>query len=433
MATFKAIVFSSTNHVKNDGTSNIKIRVYHNEDSQYLPTQFYIPPEYLLKSGDVSQDWPEADMLNFEIGEIIQKYRRNALKLGSSKLAQMTCKDLKKYLQIVSEPDGESIDFVTFSKAVISETTKKKTAAWYDVAVNAICWFYGKEIIDVKEITSSKLNQFKKRLQESGIREKPLEPGSINNYLRALRSLFNKCKLHYNDDDLGLIRIPHDPFARLDIPEYTRKRKNIGIDEMKKIRDSSYETERENIGRDVFIMLFYLMGINATDLFNLQPPVDGRIQYERSKTNTTGNKHGFVLSIRIEPELQRLFEKYSQDGFLSVLKSRYADSYAMIKAVNQGLKKISEKHEISKVTTNWARHTWASLARNKAGVSKADIDFCLGHVSNDHKMADIYIDIDYSIFDKNNRLVLDLILDKKPDEKKSTKNHLRVAYLKNTV
>ena len=168
------------------------------------------------------------------------------------------------------------------------------------------------------------------------------------------------------------------------------------------------------------------MGINATDLFNLQPPVDGRIQYERSKTNTTGNKHGFVLSIRIEPELQRLFEKYSQDGFLSVLKSRYADSYAMIKAVNQRLKKISEKHEISKVTTNWARHTWASLARNKAGASKADIDFCLGHVSNDHKMADIYIDIDYSIFDKANRKVLDLLVEKNISKKSKT-FHLRVV------
>lgn len=63
-----------------------------------------------------------------------------------------------------------------------------------------------------------------------------------------------------------------------------------------------------------------------------------------------------------------------------------------------------------------SRHTWASLARNKAGVPKADIDFCLGHVNNDYKMADIYIDIDYSICDKANRAVLDLL--QKKEEKK---------------
>lgn len=81
-----------------------------------------------------------------------------------------------------------------------------------------------------------------------------------------------------------------------------------------------------------------------------------------------------------------------------------------MKAVNKGLEVISNELNLGvKVTTNWARHSWATIARNKAGVPKADIDFCLGHVNNDHKMADIYIDIDYSIFDKSNRLVLNLL------------------------
>ena len=41
----------------------------------------------------------------------------------------------------------------------------------------------------------------------------------------------------------------------------------------------------------------------------------------------------------------------------------------------------------------------------------------LGHVNNDYKMADIYIDIDYSICDKANRAVLDLL--QKKEEKKT--------------
>ena len=89
-----------------------------------------------------------------------------------------------------------------------------------------------------------------------------------------------------------------------------------------------------------------------------------------------------------------------------------------MRAINSGLKDICLNLEIDfKVTTNWARHSWASLARNKAGVPKADIDFCLGHVNNDYKMADIYIDIDYSICDKANRAVLDLLQEK--EEKKA--------------
>ena len=44
MATFKAIVFQTGRHIKQDGTSNIKIRIYHNRESQYIATSYYIRP-----------------------------------------------------------------------------------------------------------------------------------------------------------------------------------------------------------------------------------------------------------------------------------------------------------------------------------------------------------------------------------------------------
>ena len=248
------------------------------------------------------------------------------------------------------------------------------------------------------------------QLQKKGPKKKPLEPGAVNNYIRAIRALYNKAKLHYNDEDIEIVRIANDPFSKLKIPQYRRKRKNILIDELKKIRDGKYISERENIAQDIFMMQFYLMGININDLYLLKPPVNGRLNYERSKT-ITDDKENFILSIKIEPELQRIINKYSDDGFLSVIKNRYCNSYNFMKAVNKGMKKISEGISCQKITTNWARHTWASIARNKAGISKADIDFCLGHVNNDYKMADIYIEIDYSIYDSANRKVLDLLLE----------------------
>jgi hypothetical protein len=168
------------------------------------------------------------------------------------------------------------------------------------------------------------------------------------------------------------------------------------------------------------MMMFYLMGININDLYNLEPPIAGRINYERSKTDTDNNINNFKLSIKIEPELLKLFDKYSPDGFLSAIKTRYNCSYNLMKSVNKGLKTISDEYELPKVTTNWARHSWASIGRNKAGINKADVDFCLGHVNHDYKMADFYIEIDYSIYDRENRKVLDLLIDKpneKPDDK----------------
>ena len=36
MTTFKAIVFQTGRHIKQDKTSNMKIRIYHNRESRYI-------------------------------------------------------------------------------------------------------------------------------------------------------------------------------------------------------------------------------------------------------------------------------------------------------------------------------------------------------------------------------------------------------------
>lgn len=59
------------------------------------------------------------------------------------------------------------------------------------------------------------------------------------------------------------------------------------------------------------------------------------------------------------------------------------------------------------ISTNWARHTWATIARNDCRINKDDVALCLGHEDTDNKVTDIYIDYDYSIIDESNRKVLD--------------------------
>ena len=58
MATFKAIVFQTGRHIKQDGTSNIKIRIYHNRESQYIATSYYIRPENMDDSGRILPNVP---------------------------------------------------------------------------------------------------------------------------------------------------------------------------------------------------------------------------------------------------------------------------------------------------------------------------------------------------------------------------------------
>lgn len=409
MATFKPIVFTSGKNIKSDGTANIKIRVYHNKDSQYISTDYYIEPSFLGSDGSINPLHPGADLFNYELGETIQKYRKAGLKLGSERSSKMSCSEYRDFIVQSVKPDYDYIDFVQFCNDLIETEKKEKTAEWYQQSLNSYLWFVDKKKIDARDITRHKIIDWIEQLKKQGQKGNPLSPGTISNYVRGLRALFNECKKKHNKPDLDIIRIPNDPFTIDEIPKYKKKRKNITVESVKAIRDFQCKLKRPSMARDIFMMMFYLMGINIGDLYRIDEPVSGRLNYERSKTDTDDNEM-FMLSIKIEPELQILIDKYSSKGFLSEIK-KYSSVNELIKATNKGLKHICNDLKIPKITTNWARHSWASIARNKAKVPKADVDFCLGHVNNDYKMADIYIEIDYSICDDANRKVLDLLLD----------------------
>lgn len=330
----------------------------------------------MLPDGSINPLHPNTDLYNFELGEVIQKYRKAGLELGSERSSKMSCAEYRDYLVQSTQPDYDTIDFVEYCNQLISKTKKEKTREWYQQSLDSFVWYYGKSKIDARDITRNKIADYIEKLKVSGKRGEPLKNGSISNYVRGLRALYNFCK----------------------------------------IRDHVCTFERAAFSRDMFMMMFYMMGINIGDLYRLDQPVDGRLNYERSKTDTDDNEM-FMLSIKIEPELQILIDKYSSKGFLSDVKNRYSSIDSFRSSLNKGLKEIGEEISISKLSSNWARHSWASIARNKADISKPDIDFCLGHVSKEHKMTDIYIDIDYSICDKANRKVLNLLTDQKKKKK----------------
>lgn len=424
MATFKAVVFNGGRHIKQDGTTNIKIRIYHNKSAQYIPTDYFVKPDDMGDDGYILSQLSYSEEFNYELGKLIQRLRELSIRIGTSRSSKMTCSELKEELQKMLLPESEFIDFVAFARDIISKTVKRKTSEWYVSSLNSFIEFYGRERIDINCIKSTTLDEYMNYLyakriviksKQKGIPNKVryLEHGTVNNYMRGIRSLYNKAKAFYNDEDLELIRVPRDPFKKVDIPEYQHKRKNLQIEDIKKIRDAEFEDKRTQMAKDVFMIQFYLMGINIGDLVISAQEKYNRVNYERAKVSTKKNRKKISMSVRIEPELQTLINKYSSDGFLSDIKNRCTNQYNLLKIVNRELKTVSQELELGiPLSTNWARHSWASIARNKANIAKADVDFCLAHINKDYKMADIYIEVDYGVCDRANRAVLDLLLKK---------------------
>lgn len=225
-----------------------------------------------------------------------------------------------------------------------------------------------------------------------------------NIHLRNIRAVFN------NAIDYEITTAY--PFRRFKIrPEATRKR-SMSVEELRRLFDYPVEDYAE-IYRDMFRLIFMLVGINSVDLHGLKSITrDGRIEYKRAKT-------GRLYSIKVEPEAMEIINKYRGVKGLLCIADRWRDSRNFRHQCNKALQKIGQVErkgrggkktitaEFEGVTTYWARHTWATIAAS-LDIPKDTIAAALGHGGD--TVTDIYIDFDQKKVDAANRRVLDWVL-----------------------
>jgi site-specific recombinase XerD len=148
------------------------------------------------------------------------------------------------------------------------------------------------------------------------------------------------------------------------------------------------------------------------------------VNYVRAKT-------GKEYSIKLEPEAIEIINRYKGTDLLLNMADRYKNSQDLIKYINMEVKNIGRaiQEELQKedkdatfpteISSNWARHSWATIARNDCRINKDDVALCLGHEDMDNKVTDIYIKYDYSIIDRSNRKVIDKVVKAKVDRKRA--------------
>ena len=226
-----------------------------------------------------------------------------------------------------------------------------------------------------------------------------------NILLRNIRAVFNYA--------LDCEYTTNYPFRRFKIrPEATRKRA-MTVEQLRSL--AVYPVEDYQVFyRDMFVLMFCLIGINVVDLYSLGGIVDGRVEYRRAKTHR-------LYSIKVEPEAQAIIDKYHGTKNLLCIADRWTTHSQFGKQMNKALKRMGEMQRVGRggkkvfepivpgLTTYWARHTWATIAAS-LDIPKETIAHALGH-GND-TVTDIYIDFDKRKVDEANRKVLDYVFGK---------------------
>lgn len=304
----------------------------------------------------------------------------------------------------------------------IKKANKENTAEAFKYSLDYVRKF-DRDDIPFKEITVSWLEDFEIFMKQH------ISQNTISIVFRNLRAVYNRAITDHPDLYVSY------PFRKSKFrikSEKTRKR-SLKTKQLVLLRDYPCERYQKKY-KDLFMLVFYLIGINMVDLANLKKEdiVDGRIEYTRAKT---GKKY----SIKIEPETQTILDRHQGKEYLLDILDQYSNYKDFVHRMNIGLKKFGyvtwienraknpEKVKKNKkvfhpffsgISIYWARHSWATVA-SKIGIDKDTISAALGH-ENGSKVTNLYIDFDQNKIDKANRKVIKYISERRlinPDNK----------------
>lgn len=211
-------------------------------------------------------------------------------------------------------------------------------------------------------------------------------------------------------------------YAKYDIPPFYDYKEKIPVardlaltlDQLREVRDMELTGKWEQCARDIFMLSFYLCGMNLIDILeqDLSKPY---VKFIRAKTRSRRNPNE-QTEFTIQPEARAIIDKYiCEDGRLRFYGRETKKSVQHI--TDDYIRKIRKELGIEKMVYYSARKTFAQLS-NELMIKDTVIEYCIGDApSNPRRALNFYIKINKRIADKAIRKVFDAVASDKPLEK----------------
>lgn len=319
---------------------------------------------------------------NGRLGDVQFSDIRSHLKQGNTRTAQLCFFDFTRGLIQQMETDGKYgnarvyTDTLHLMELFLKANTQKRSQKSVKLGF--------------KEMTPKWLQTFERWYYR---RNDTRNRNGLGIKLRTIRAIYNKA-IAYGHQGLTMADYP---FAQYKIKKSVPEKRAITESELKVLRAYTPKNYKEQLGRDVFLVSFYLRGMNFVDLAHLKYGTEVKkstISYTRQKTGTT-------FEVPVLPVVQDIFESYKnhpkrfEQYVLPIINTDNPVQQTqriknILKGVNYGLGQISLALGFDhKITTYAARHTYATLMKYK-GMSIGHISDSLGHA--DQKTTEIYLD-----------------------------------------
>lgn len=244
----------------------------------------------------------------------------------------------------------------------------------YASSIQAVSKHVNKQNVLFRDINYQFLKSF-----ETAYLSRNNSRNGLSAILRSLRALINKAIAE------GVIDKDSSPFINYKISSTPTAKRAVDHEAINKIVTLDLDNTHPCFdARNIFILSYYLWGMNFTDLAFLKVGdlIDGRLKYERRKTHRP-------YDIKIQPEMQIILEYYSKDKdrtdfILPIIKrtkefEQDKDIQWCRKRYNKKLKAIAKLCGIQENITSYvSRHSFATLAE-ESGIPLRVISKMLGH------------------------------------------------------
>lgn len=388
MATFSAVIVPAK--ALKGGRHKIRISVAHNGETRYIVTDITIDSLKEFKNGSIVKR-ADASLLNTKLRGMLSQIQTAFDEIPYTE--GLTCPELVSQLKDGGNNKHRTLQSV-WEEFIENSSAKESTKREYGVVWRRIAGMINTKTV-LENISRATIVGFKQKLVKSS-----LKPKTIYITMNFLRIIIGYAKRN------GYVEYRIDPFCGTSLPHTEPRDSWLSVEQIRQIRDCELKKRNAKKMRDLFMLSYYLGGINMADLckinFNETP---GRIRYARQKTERRPKKNKYV-EFDLPDEAVSIIEQYkNKDGYISFSESQAKNSARGF--VGHNMRVLSQLLGINNLVYYSARKSFSQHAFN-LGVPGSVIDYILGHrVDKSSTSLFSYISVTPEMATKAVRLVLD--------------------------
>lgn len=393
MATIKLAVLKHTQ--SKDGSYKIRIAIGHRSETHYIVTKYKVnsPSEFV---GGIVTRVPNAHEINVKLRNLLNDYDERLERIPSPD--DYTCKELRDLLKSM-RPHSSTATFSQVSEQYQKELIEDGRGSYAGMLQNSLRLFrdFSGGDMFLSEISTVTISEFERWLKRKG-----LSQTYISMTLSMTRTIINRAIR------AQLVTYQLHPFAYWKRPADEEREIDISVEELAAIRDAQPKLKKQRIARDLFMLSYYLGGINLIDLLNIDFRGVSVLEYVRHKSRNTKTSDKRI-SFTIQPEAKELIRKWMNRN-TGKLDFGYKFSYKnFLQFITRSIKSLAKDLDIpnyKKVCYYTARKSFVQHGFD-LGISLEVLEYCIGQSVKNNRPIFNYLKIMRKHADVAIRQILD--------------------------